>query len=83
LRFDEQDRLQCGVEDSIADSLQHLKRAMEEMDLTGEIIVADNNSNDRTAEIAKADGAQVVFEPIKISPTRYHVHATLVVVWRV
>lgn len=29
-----------------------------------EIIVCDNNSTDRTAEIARARGAQVVFEPI-------------------
>jgi len=29
-----------------------------------EVIVCDNNSNDRTAEIARACGAQVVFEPV-------------------
>src|SRR5687768_3226235 len=29
-----------------------------------EIIVCDNNSSDRTAEIARAKGARVVFEPI-------------------
>lgn len=30
----------------------------------GEIIVCDNNSSDRTAEIARAAGASVVFEPV-------------------
>jgi len=30
---------------------------------SGELIVCDNNSTDRTAEIARAAGAQVVFEP--------------------
>ena len=29
-----------------------------------ELIVCDNNSTDRTAEIARAEGARVVFEPI-------------------
>jgi glycosyltransferase involved in cell wall biosynthesis len=29
-----------------------------------ELIVCDNNSSDRTAEIARAEGARVVFEPI-------------------
>jgi len=31
---------------------------------TAELIVCDNNSTDRTAEIARAAGARVVFEPI-------------------
>ena len=29
-----------------------------------EIIVCDNNSTDRTAELARAEGATVVFEPV-------------------
>src|SRR6266480_4245946 len=29
-----------------------------------ELIVCDNNSDDRTAEIARAAGARVVFEPV-------------------
>ena len=29
-----------------------------------ELIVCDNNSTDRTAEIAKGAGAEVVFEPV-------------------
>jgi len=30
----------------------------------GELVVADNNSTDRTAEVARNAGAQVVFEPV-------------------
>jgi glycosyltransferase involved in cell wall biosynthesis len=33
-------------------------------DWTGEVIVADNNSTDQTAAIARSEGARVVFEPI-------------------
>ena len=33
-------------------------------DWATEVIVCDNNSSDRTTEIAKAAGAQVVFEPV-------------------
>ena len=36
---------------------------VEEKRYRGEIVVVDNNSDDRTAEIAKARGARVVFEP--------------------
>ncbi|MEI7936851.1 MAG: glycosyltransferase [Verrucomicrobiota bacterium] len=31
---------------------------------SSELIVCDNNSTDRTAELARADGARVVFEPV-------------------
>src|SRR6202048_1348968 len=30
----------------------------------GELIVCDNNSTDRTAEVARSAGARVVFEPV-------------------
>ncbi len=33
-------------------------------DCKGEVIVVDNNSSDRTAELARAAGATVVFEPV-------------------
>ena len=32
--------------------------------LTGEVVVVDNNCTDKTAKLAKAKGARVVFEPI-------------------
>jgi glycosyltransferase involved in cell wall biosynthesis len=45
-------------------TLDALRQAMATIPLKGEVIVTDNNSTDATAEIAKAHGAQVVFEPI-------------------
>jgi glycosyltransferase involved in cell wall biosynthesis len=48
-------------------SLQHIKESSIEFDKRGwqtELIVCDNNSTDRTAEIAREAGADVVFEPV-------------------
>ena len=48
-------------------SLASIRAAMAGLDRLGwssELIVCDNNSTDRTSEIAKAAGAQVVFEPV-------------------
>ena len=45
-------------------TLAALQKAMEAIDMTGEVIVADNNSQDKTAAIAKEHGAIVVFEPV-------------------
>jgi glycosyltransferase involved in cell wall biosynthesis len=52
-------------EDFIAPTLKHLQSACEACDIETEIIVVDNNSNDRTAEIAKANKAKVVFEKVQ------------------
>jgi len=51
----------------LAGSLGSIRAAMaglERLGWTSELIVCDNNSTDRTAEIAKAAGARVVFEPV-------------------
>ena len=51
----------------LAGSLAAIRQAMRAFDEAGwasELIVCDNNSSDRTAEIARAAGATVVFEPV-------------------
>jgi glycosyltransferase involved in cell wall biosynthesis len=51
----------------LGDSLRSIRSAMEvfaQLGWPSELIVCDNNSTDRTAEIARAAGAQVVFEPL-------------------
>jgi glycosyltransferase involved in cell wall biosynthesis len=45
-------------------SIRAAMRAWEERAWSTELIVCDNNSTDRTAEIAGAAGARVVFEPV-------------------
>ena len=49
----------------LAPTLELIKAAAKVFDASGgwELIVCDNNSSDRTAEIAVAAGARVVFEP--------------------
>lgn len=46
------------------DSVFAAFRANAAADWTGEVIVTDNNSTDGTADLARAAGANVVFEPI-------------------
>jgi glycosyltransferase involved in cell wall biosynthesis len=51
----------------IGQTLGYINGAMEEFSRRGwgtELIVCDNNSSDRTAELARAAGATVVFEPV-------------------
>jgi len=51
----------------LGESLAHIKSAAHAFAQRGwdlELIVCDNNSTDRTAEIARAAGAAVVFEPV-------------------
>ena len=54
-------------EQLLADSLAEIRKASAAFSLRGwtvELIVCDNNSTDRTAGIASAVGATVVFEPL-------------------
>jgi len=46
-------------EESIANVIKSVPK-----DLADEIVVVDNGSNDRTAEIAKGAGARVIQEPL-------------------
>jgi glycosyltransferase involved in cell wall biosynthesis len=51
----------------IGETLRHVTTAMAAFSRRGwetELIVCDNNSTDRTAELSRAAGAKVVFEPI-------------------
>ncbi len=45
-------------------SMRAAAAAFAERDWAWDLIVCDNNSSDRTAEIARAAGARVVFEPV-------------------
>lgn len=45
-------------------TLTRLQAAMATQTRPGEVIVVDNNSDDRTAEVATRAGARVVFEPV-------------------
>lgn len=51
----------------LGETLRHVKAALPSFHRRGwetELIVCDNNSTDKTAEIARAAGAKVVFEPL-------------------
>jgi glycosyltransferase involved in cell wall biosynthesis len=45
-------------------TLPYLRIAMDTLDVSGEVIVVDNNSTDGTARIARRHNARIVFEPV-------------------
>lgn len=51
-------------EDLLPQTLTRLREALVEAGLEAEVVVTDNNSTDRTAEVARSLGAEVVFEPV-------------------
>ena len=57
--FNEEQLLPATLE-----SIRSASRAFQDAGWSTELIVCDNNSTDRTAEIAAAAGARVVFEPV-------------------
>lgn len=52
-------------EATIATCIQKASTALKQMDVKGEIIVADNGSTDNSVAIAQSFGAQVVHQPIR------------------
>ena len=51
-------------EDYLAATLESVREAVSAMPGSGTVVVVDNNSSDRTGEVAKTHGADlVVFEP--------------------
>ena len=48
----------------LARTLPYLKKTMETLDVSGEVIVVDNNSTDGTARIARRYSARTAFEPV-------------------
>ena len=49
----------------LSETLNAAQKAMNAVELSGEVIVVDNNSTDKTADIAKSYGVTVVFEPFQ------------------
>jgi len=51
-------------EELLPEAIASIRRAEEALGIQVELIVVDNNSSDRTAEVARDLGATVVFEPV-------------------
>ena len=52
-------------EESVADCVRKALGWIAQSGLTGEVIIVDNGSSDRSAEIAAAAGARVIHEPVR------------------
>jgi glycosyltransferase involved in cell wall biosynthesis len=50
-------------EENIQECVRRARRVLDEHGLPGEVLVADNDSDDRSAELAAAAGARVIHEP--------------------
>src|SRR5262245_50210394 len=50
-------------EDAVGGCVDQIRNALDEAGIVGEVIVCDNGSTDRSAEIAERHGARVVREP--------------------
>ena len=52
-------------EKSIAECVTRARNWLAQSGMTGEVVVIDNNSTDRTTEVARAAGARVIFEQLR------------------
>ena len=52
-------------EKSIAECVTKARAWLAQSRMTGEVVVVDNNSSDRTTEVARAAGARVIFEQLR------------------
>jgi 4-amino-4-deoxy-L-arabinose transferase-like glycosyltransferase len=52
-------------EKAIGSCIDTLQRIIAQQELSAEIVVVDNASTDRSAEIARAHGARVVYQPVR------------------
>jgi glycosyltransferase involved in cell wall biosynthesis len=59
-------------EQTIRDCLNKIQEAIKKYQLDAEVIVADNGSTDKSAEIAQEAGARVVYEPKRGYGNAYH-----------
>jgi glycosyltransferase involved in cell wall biosynthesis len=59
-------------EESIAHCIAWAQEGLARTGLPGEIIVVDNGSTDRSAELARAAGARVLYQPLRGYGNAYH-----------
>ena len=52
-------------EDTLGTCIQKAQNTLEELDIQGEVVVADNGSTDASVEIAERLGARVVHQPLR------------------